>query len=180
MNVRTFCLGILALGDATGYEIRKMVSQGPFSFFSEASFGSIYPALAKLTEEGLVECREEAQSKRPDKKIYRLTAAGRAALEAALQDDPVPDRTRSDFLAALLFAECVAPERIPAMVATRIAQHRAQIEALEQIADDPDLSPAARFVISYGLAGLKAARDHLERHADELARELAGARSAAE
>ncbi len=180
MNVRTFCLGILALGDATGYEIRKMVSQGPFSFFSEASFGSIYPALARLTEEGLVECREKAQSRRPDKKVYRLTPAGRAALEAALQQDPPPDRTRSDFLAALLFAECVAPERIPAMIEKRIAQHRAQIEALEGIADDPDLSPAARFVIRYGLRTLEAARDHLETHADELARELAAPRPAAE
>ncbi|GEQ96922.1 hypothetical protein JCM17844_05590 [Iodidimonas gelatinilytica] len=53
MDVRTLCLGILALGDASGYEIKKMVAEGSFSFFSEASYGSIYPALTKLTDEAL-------------------------------------------------------------------------------------------------------------------------------
>ena len=59
MDVRTLCLGILSLGDATGYEIKKLVAEGSFSFFSEASYGSIYPALTKLTDEGLVSCVEQ-------------------------------------------------------------------------------------------------------------------------
>jgi len=163
VDVKTLCLGILSLGDASGYEIRKMVGEGSFSFFSEASYGSIYPALGKLTEEGLIACREMAQDKRPDKKVYSLTPAGRAALTAQLEKGPGPDRNRSEFLAALLFAEEVAPERVAAMVDERIAQHEAKITELQALmTSEEDLSPAARFVIEYGLATQKAALDYLK------------------
>ena len=53
MNVRTLCLGVLSFGEATGYEIKKEIEEGPFSHFIEASFGSIYPALTQLLGEGL-------------------------------------------------------------------------------------------------------------------------------
>ena len=57
MSVRTLCLAILNFGDATGYEIRKLSTEGKFRYFIEASFGSIYPTLARLEAEGLVtEC----------------------------------------------------------------------------------------------------------------------------
>src|ERR1043166_3201232 len=79
MDVRTICLGILTRGDATGYEIKKLFEDDDYQHFVEASFGSIYPALSRLTEEGLVSVREEAQEKRPDRKVYSITPAGRAA-----------------------------------------------------------------------------------------------------
>ena len=65
MDVRTICLAILTRGDATGYEIKKLFEDGGYRHFVEASFGSIYPALNRLTEEGLVSVRAEAQEKRP-------------------------------------------------------------------------------------------------------------------
>ena len=58
MSVRTLCLAILNFGDATGYEIRKLSTGGKFRYFIEASFGSIYPTLARLEAEGLVTVRE--------------------------------------------------------------------------------------------------------------------------
>lgn len=76
MDVRTMCLGMLAFGDASGYEIKKEFEQGPSRQFLDASFGSIYPALTKMTEQGLLACRTEPQEKRPDKKVYSLTGAG--------------------------------------------------------------------------------------------------------
>ena len=74
MNVRTLCLGILSLHEATGYEIRKMVEEGTFSHFIDASYGSIYPALAQLLKEGLVSVRTEtAETVRPPRKVYTIT-----------------------------------------------------------------------------------------------------------
>ncbi len=160
MDIRTLCLGILALGDATGYEIKKMVAEGSFSFFSEASYGSIYPALTKLTTEGLIECRQESQSNRPDKKIYSLTEAGRAALEDSLAKDPRPDKNRSEFLASLLFAEAVAPERINSLVQDRITSHKRQIDALKLMRAEED-SPVGQFVLDYGIQVQQAAYDFL-------------------
>ena len=69
MNVRTLCLSILYEGEATGYEIRRLCVEGECSYFIEASFGSIYPALAKLEDENLVTSRTEQQSGKPAKKV---------------------------------------------------------------------------------------------------------------
>lgn len=167
MDIRTLCLGILSLGDATGYEIKKMVTEGSFRFFSEASYGSIYPALNKLSDEGLISWTAEAQSNRPDKKVYQLTNAGRAALEETLKAAPKPDKNRSEFLAALLFAEAVAPERIPELLAERIAHHHEQLNALEGLRD-LETSTASKFVLDYGIAIQKAAIAFLEENGSQL------------
>lgn len=156
MDIKTLCLGILSLGDATGYEIKKMIAEGSFSFFSEASYGSIYPALNKLMDDGLVSCREMAQDKRPDKKIYSLTDTGRIELTKSLRKEPDPDKNRSEFLASILFAESVAPERVPAMIQDRIVEHETKIAALEELIES-DMTPASRFVVEYGIATQKAA-----------------------
>lgn len=168
MDIRTLCLGILALGDATGYEIKKMVAEGSFSFFSEASYGSIYPALTKLMTEKRVECREEAQDKRPDKKVYSLTASGKDELMATLTKAPGPDKNRSEFLATLLFAEAVSPKRIDDLLQGRIAQHKLKITAMQAILRE-EMTPASRFVLEYGLAMELAALGYLESHKKKLA-----------
>ena len=67
MNVRTLRLGVLSLGDAAGYEIKKTLERR-FSHFYDASFGSIYPALTALTGVDLVSCTPERQARRPGKK----------------------------------------------------------------------------------------------------------------
>ena len=167
MDIRTLCLGILALGDATGYEIKKMVAEGSFSFFSEASYGSIYPALTKLMAEGLVECREEAQDKRPDKKVYSLTTLGRSALVGSLDKTPGPDKNRSEFLASLLFAEAVSPQRVRELLDERIAQHKVKITAMEEILAE-EMTPASTFVVEYGLAMQKSALSYLEANRKKL------------
>src|ERR1043166_9203888 len=105
MDVRTICLGILTRGDATGYEIKKIFEEDGLQHFVEASFGSIYPALGKLTEDGLVSVREEVQEKRPDRKVYSISPAGRAALLSALMKPLPEDRHRSPFVFAMLRSE---------------------------------------------------------------------------
>ena len=161
MDVRTLCLGILSLGDASGYEIRKMVAEGSFSFFSEASYGSIYPALTKLTADGLVTCKEMPQDKRPDKKVYSLTDAGRRVLTERLNEGTGPDKHRSAFLAALLFAEAVSPQRVQSLIEERTRQHLGKIERLNALLEE-DMSPVSQFVISYGLAMQNAALGYLK------------------
>ena len=53
--------------DASGYEIKKFF-EGPFSHVYEASFGSIYPSLQKLTDDGLVTCEALAKKNGPTRK----------------------------------------------------------------------------------------------------------------
>src|SRR5271156_5193233 len=122
MDVRTICLGILTRGPATGYEIKKLFEDDGYQHFVEASFGSIYPALNRMTEEGLVSVREEAQEKRPDRKVYSITSSGRSAFIAALLKPLPEDRHRSPFVFAMLFSHLLPPGRVSALLEDYIAQ----------------------------------------------------------
>src|SRR5215470_10258827 len=112
MDVRTICLGILTRGDATGYEIKNLFDDDGYQHFVEASFGSIYPALNRLTEDGLVSVRAEPQDKRPDRKVYSITAAGREAFLGSLLKKLPEDRHRSPFVFAMLFSHLLPQPRV--------------------------------------------------------------------
>lgn len=128
MDVQTTCLGVLAMGPASGYEIRKEFEDGPFSHFAEGGFGSIYPALGRLTDLGLVTYQHEAQEKRPDKKIYQITENGYEVLFRTLAStDPGDDKYKSDFLFILFFAERMPPQHIERVVDARIAWYREKL-----------------------------------------------------
>lgn len=182
MNVRTICLAILYDGEATGYEIRKLSVEGEYSYFIDASYGSIYPALARLEAEALVTSRVEHQDGKPAKKIYSITAAGRTAFINSLFDDLGEDEFRSEFLLFLRFAS-----ELPAsLVETRLNERVEQIETM--LADFDKLSqehthPGDAWVIDYGRTCMVAARDYIRAHRGELiamARPDSGTAAAAE
>lgn len=167
MDVRTVCLGVLTLGDATGYEIRKAFEDGPFQYFTDAGFGSIYPALNRLHREGFVTCEQKAQDGRPDKKVYSITEDGRAAFADALQGQPGPDKIRSDLLFALFFEHLLPRKLVAEAIDERIAWYRGRIAHMESC-DAGGLGAGPAFVNGFGRAIYGAALAYLERHRDEL------------
>ncbi len=159
MDVRTLCLGVLSLGDASGYEIKKRL-ENIFSHFYDASFGSIYPALNRLQSEGLVRCETEQQAKRPDKKVYSLTVDGRLTLVQELNNSPGRDRVRSEFLVAMFFADLLPAGQVGEMIDRRIAEHRGQVVELAE--RESHGTAAQRFVAGYGRAIYQAGATYLE------------------
>lgn len=171
MDVRTLCLGILTFGDRTGYEIKKMFEEGPFSHFFGASYGSIYPAMGRLMEEGLVTCTEIPQERRPNKKIYAVTSEGREEFADAmtrLSMMPAPeDKFRSDFLVSIMFAEDFSPRQLTRLLDERMEHHRSLLERIEETkADYP--TAGGTFVAAYGLAIHRAAMAFLEENRKNL------------
>lgn len=167
MNVRTLCLGVLQLRDATGYEIKKMVEEGMFNHFIEASYGSIYPALTRMSQDGLVTCRREIQSGKPDKKVYSITPAGRAELMRTLSATPSDDKFKSEFLFIMLLADLLPCEHIAGIYGQRIARMRAELEDLHACAAQCERN-GSRFVVGYGIAICEASLKYLEEHRDIL------------
>lgn len=174
MDVKTVCLGVLTLGEASGYEIRKAFEDGPFRYFTDAGFGSIYPALGKLHDEGLVDCTSLAQDKRPDKKVYSITPAGKTTLANALRQPPGPDKLRSDFLFALFFEHLLSPELIAAAVDGRIGWYRDRLAHMEACAGN-SMGPGPTFVNGLGQAIYGAALAYLEENRDALIAAAGGA-----
>lgn len=168
MNVRTVCLSILYEGNATGYEIRRLSVEGECSYFVEASFGSIYPALAKMEDEGLVTSRVEQQDGKPAKKVYSITDAGRVAFIQALFE-PLGDETfRSPFLLFARFAHLLPAELVEMRLneqLERIAEGRRKLEELAEKRGD---CATDSWIIRYGLSCIEASERHMREHMQEL------------
>lgn len=164
MNVRTLCLGILYFGEATGYEIRKTASEGGFSHFIEANYGSIYPALTKLTQDELVTMREEVVSGKPSRKVYALTDQGREALKAALNEPLRADIFKSEFLFLSLYADLLGTERLTEIMKQRRADLRNELTRLHDAMGQCD-HPGSNFAIGYGIALTEAALSYMATHA---------------
>lgn len=160
MDVKTLCLGVLSLGDASGYAIKKAFESGPFAHFNRAGFGSIYPALRELAGRGDVEGRDCEQTGRPDKRVYRITPQGRLALLRALEAAPAEDDFRSDFLFLMFFADLLPAERLRGLIGQRLAWYDAKLANMEDYAQS-DLPEGARFVVGLGRAVYGAARRYI-------------------
>lgn len=68
-------LGMVLDDDLTGYDIKKYIENG-IGVFYKASFGSLYPALKKLTDKGYLVMYEKPQGGR-QKNYYKITEEGR-------------------------------------------------------------------------------------------------------
>ncbi len=167
MDVKNLCLGALTLGDASGYEIRKLFEEGPFAHFYSASYGSIYPALGKLLEEGLVSVTETAQQGRPAKKVYSLTEAGRAQFRRALAEPPGGDVIRSGVVLRMFFAELLEPQQLEALYDGYLEHFRAYVEHMKSL-DPAGVSEGRLFVRGLGLTFYETIAAYLEENREKL------------
>ncbi|MGH6853992.1 MAG: PadR family transcriptional regulator [Aestuariivirga sp.] len=172
MNVRTLCLGVLTVGEASGYEIKKEIEEGLFSHFIDASYGSIYPALMQLHEEGLVTARAEEQSGKPDKKVYAITEAGRRALAKAIAVVPARDKYKSEFLFQMLLQQLITPATMLIAIDKQLNDLREDLARMAECDCSEQLLAGGQFVRDYGKAVLTAAVSCLEQKKAELLREI--------
>lgn len=71
-------LALLAHEPAHGYElVRRMDAAG----FGSVSYGTIYPLLTRMRRLGLVADQQQHSPTGPPRKVYALTAPGRARLD---------------------------------------------------------------------------------------------------
>lgn len=167
MNVRTVCLAILTQGETTGYEIRKRSTEGDFSYFLEASFGSIYPALSKLEEDGYVTSQVQAQEGKPAKRVYSITHMGRESFINSLFSDLNEDVFRSEFMLFLRFAEELPRDLVEKRILERISKVEQEIASIEEMGADLE-AKADRWVLEYGLTCMRHAKNYLVEHKDEI------------
>jgi PadR family transcriptional regulator, regulatory protein AphA len=123
-------LGLLSLGPMSGYDL-KQLSEWSVGHFWRESYGQIYPHLKRLAAQRLVTSKTEGGSGRRDRRVYRLTAAGRQALRDWLPKPAVAEVPRNEMLLKLFFGGLVAP----GISAEHMERHRTQSElALKEYA----------------------------------------------
>lgn len=167
MNVRTICLAILYDGEATGYEIRKLSVEGEYSYFIDASYGSIYPALVKLEAETLVTSRVEIQDGKPAKKIYAITDAGRTSFINSLFEKLGEDEYRSEFLLFARFASELPASLVEQRLNERLEQIDKALAEFKRLREKHS-HPADVWIIEYGRTCMASARDYIHAHRGQL------------
>jgi PadR family transcriptional regulator, regulatory protein AphA len=104
-------LGMLKLGVATGYDIKKVID---FStrFFWTASYGQIYPELKRLRKAGLVRAEQVPRGK-VKRTVYSLTPKGERALHDWLTDNQeVLFEIRDESLLRLFFSDQLSRDEV--------------------------------------------------------------------
>jgi DNA-binding PadR family transcriptional regulator len=172
MNVKTLCLGALCLGDKSGYDIKKMFETA-FRHFHSATYGSIYPALSQLEQNGLIVGRREAGARYPERKIYRLTAEGRLALESELLAESPTEQLRSEYMVLMFFSHLLPTERVAEILEEVRARYASTLHYLESTLDLPDHTPGTRFTVKAGITRYRAMLGFLAEQGPELLRDHA-------
>ena len=146
---------------SSGYEIKKMFEEGPFAYFHQVSFGSIYPSLAALAEEGKISMTEESQDGKPDKKVYALTDKGREAIRKALRKTPADDKMRSEVMVMFFLEEFMERDHLRDVYGQQLDYYRASLEKVEQL-DDTGVPQERIFVRGLGRAIYRTIVEYLE------------------
>lgn len=180
MDIKTVCLGMLTDGDASGYDMKKCF-ESSFGHFFPAGYGSIYPALATLARNGLVEFEQVLQDGKPDRKVYNITEKGREALMEGLANPNPSHKVRSEFLATLWFAHLMTDKQIDTVVENKLEELDEIVKLIEEFAasDCHRMGPGAQFVGGFGIHMMSSFKQYIEDNREQLTKPaLASAKSA--
>lgn len=172
LDVKTLCLGALMDGEASGYDIKKYF-ECTFSHFFVAGFGSIYPALAKLTHMNMVTCRLVTQDSKPNRKVYALTPQGKEHFIAELSACEPTHKIRSQFLVMMYFARFLPTARRNEVLNQRLTEMQQMIVSIENYEHDllqtSQQEPNGKrgelpFCAGFGKAVMRAASDYIRNY----------------
>jgi DNA-binding PadR family transcriptional regulator len=94
-------LGLLDRSTCSGYDISRLFTSTPLAHFS-SSPGAIYPALKRLERSGLVTASLDTTTATRPRRLYVLTEAGAAALNAWVRQPVTRDELVRDGRAPIL------------------------------------------------------------------------------
>jgi DNA-binding PadR family transcriptional regulator len=161
-------LGLLSEGERSGYDLLKRAEGSVGHMWSPAK-SQLYAVLPRLVAAGLAKGKTVQRKGRPDKQVYRLTPAGRAAVRGWLEDSQ--PRSWDELLLKVFFAKLASRKALLA----QLEEYRdvqlgflAEYEAIEQ---EIKAKPESRFgylTLRYGLALMPARLAWLDEAVKEL------------
>lgn len=166
MSHKYLILGLLAQNPMTGYDMRKHV-QTVLSVVTNASYGSLYPTLHKLLNDGAVQMDEVEQLGRPAKKIYRITNKGAKDLQSWLKQPAAEDKIKREFLLKLYLAQEMPPQDLRKMLLQRHEEMQVRLASLYQEREALN-DPRQKWILDYALSMYQAEINWLEQVQDEM------------
>ena len=126
MSLKHALMGFLNYGDMTGYDLKQCFDQS-IQHFWNANLSQIYPALSQLEEDGLLTMKVEYQEDRPNRKVYKITDAGREELKRWLREPMDLSPIRLAFLIKVFFGSNLGKEEILAQLHDNMKLHQERL-----------------------------------------------------
>lgn len=101
-------LGFLLKEEMSGYDLKQWMVNST-SYFFDASFGSIYPALKRLEKKGYI-CLHEVIENSKFKKLYAVTDIGKSCFLSWLEKPIIFSKTKQDHLVYIFFYKYLPKE----------------------------------------------------------------------
>lgn len=111
MNLQSAILGLLSWKPASGYDLKRIISDSDVFYWS-GNNNQIYKSLLELQKEGMVTHQVQLQENLPAKKIYSITEKGVSALRQSLLAAPEAPELQKGFLVQLAWSESLSDEEI--------------------------------------------------------------------
>jgi PadR family transcriptional regulator, regulatory protein AphA len=132
MSLRNAILGFLTIRPLSGYDIKRYFDASVRHFWS-ADQAAIYRALADLEAESLVGHERVEQQTRPDRKVFHITQAGTAVLDAWLRLPAPPVVRREPLLLKLFFASRLTPPEFDAILGAELQAVESELTGFREI-----------------------------------------------
>lgn len=149
MDLRAAILGLLSWKPASGYDLKRIISQSEVFYWS-GNNNQIYKSLLELHKEGLVTHQVQLQESLPAKKVYSITAQGLAELGRSLRAAPHAPELHKDFLIQLAWAEMLTDEELSGLLARyaeEVANHLYMLQSqAARSGSGPERSPRERYL----------------------------------
>jgi DNA-binding PadR family transcriptional regulator len=159
--MRDVFMALLAGNGGHGYELKQSLEQRFGSLLPELNSGQIYSTLARLERDGLVEAESVAGDSR-GKKLYRLTDAGREALQAWV-GVPVPGaRLKDEFFVKFVIATSVGLADPRQLLDAQRAEYLQSLRDLDARLAADGQGPTAELLLEGAVLHLKADLEWLD------------------
>jgi PadR family transcriptional regulator, regulatory protein AphA len=132
-------LGLVALEPKSGYDVKRIVDRSVRHFWA-ASYGQIYPELRRLEEVGWIEGAAAPRGGRV-RRVYRITATGKAALDEWLRAPDTRVELRDESLLRLFFADTMPHEDALELLRWRREGYRGMLAYLRSLDDGQGEDP---------------------------------------
>lgn len=174
MTSQDVILGILMKKSRTGYEIKGLL-ESVFSYFYNASFGTIYPTLSKMEKEGLISKESIVQDGKPNKNVFTITDKGTEEFHHYLHSRIQDTEFKSDFMVRLFFGELVEPSVYKEWIRQEIRTAEDELTRLYAGKEqwEETMSPTQKLCIHIGIDLTEARKNSLIKGLEQISKSRA-------
>ncbi|MCA2241931.1 PadR family transcriptional regulator [Mycobacterium sp. WUMAC-067] len=132
MSLRDAVLAALLEGESSGYDLAKGFDASVANFWP-ATPQQLYRELDRLADQGLIRARVVRQERRPNKRMFSLTGAGRDAIRHFTAKAPKPSVIRDELLVKVQAADAGDMAAVRESILERLQWASAKVQRYERL-----------------------------------------------